>query len=99
MKYKTLKETPFALSDNKSFTKQTKVVSRKEFLKVDKSIPLLVTNQYQIYPEDFKDLELLRGRKIALVYISYLSGTENDIKEYFLDNMTMDKILNSYKTN
>lgn len=99
MKYKTLKETPFAILGSKSFTKQTKVVSRKEFLKVDKSIPLLVTNQYQIYPEDFKNLELLRGRKIALVYISYLSGIENDIKEYFLDNITMDNILNSYKTN
>ncbi|MFA7650736.1 MAG: hypothetical protein WCY06_10450 [Flavobacteriaceae bacterium] len=74
-------------------------MSRKDFLKVDKSIPLLVTNQYQIYPDDFKDLELLRGRKIALVYISYLSGVESDIKEYFLDDITIDKLLNSYNTN
>ena len=97
MKYKTLKSTPFALSNNRLFTKQTKIVNRDDFLKEDKFIPLLVRNQYQIYPDEFKDLKFFRNRKIAIVFIGYLSGTERDIKEYILDNQTINEILSSLK--
>lgn len=90
IKYKTLKETPFADTKNKfRFTNETKIVSRKEFLTDDELIPLLVCNQYKIYPDEFKNLKLLKGKEIALVGITYLSGCETNIENYYLDDMTI----------
>lgn len=67
------------------------------FFKSDILIPLLVTNQYQIYPNEFNDLELLQNRKIAIVNISYLSGIESEVKEYFLNEHIINKILSSFE--
>jgi len=90
IKYKTLKETPFATTKNEfHFTNETKIVSREEFLTEDDLIPLLVCNQHQIYPDEFKNLKLLYGKTIALVGITYLSGCESNIEEYYLDDMTV----------
>jgi hypothetical protein len=52
IKYKTHKESPFANTKNKfCFTKETKILSRGEFLTDDELIPLLVCNQNTIYPD------------------------------------------------
>jgi hypothetical protein len=90
VKYKTIKETPFATTKNKfHFTNKTKIVSKEEFLTEDDLIPLLVCNQYRIYPDEFKNLKKLQGKTIALVGITYLSGCETNIEEYYLDDMTI----------
>ncbi|TVR41222.1 MAG: hypothetical protein EA392_02050 [Cryomorphaceae bacterium] len=64
-------------------------MSRDEFLADDHLIPLLVCNQHRIYPDEFQDLKLLRGRTIALVGITYLSGVESNIEKYYLDDTTL----------
>lgn len=90
IKYKTLKETPFANTKNKfRFTNETNIVSREEFLIDDELTPLLVCNQYKIYPDEFENLKLLKGKEIALVGITYLSGCETNIEKYYLDDMTI----------
>jgi hypothetical protein len=45
-----------------------KIVDKSEFTANDQLMPLLVCDQHQIYPNDFQDLKLLRGKKIALTY-------------------------------
>lgn len=90
MKYKMLDNTP-RIKDMSNI----KIVTIEEFLEFDDLTPLLVCNQYQFYPEEFKDLKLLKDRKIALVGMTYLSGIETNIEEYFLDNYTIGELVSS----
>ncbi len=64
------------------------LVDREEFLTEDGRIPLLVYN-YQIYPDEFKTLKLLEGRRIGLIHKGYLSGRESEIREYYLNEENM----------
>lgn len=84
MKYKTVKETPSLKN-----TCSIKIVDKYEFLADDDLIPLLVCNQFRIYPDEYKDLKLLRHKKIALAGKLYLSGIETNIEEYYLDDFTI----------
>lgn len=84
MKYKTVENSP-KLRDMSSI----KLVSKAEFLQDDDLLPLLVCNQYRIYPDEFMDLKLLRHKNIALAGRTYLSGCESNIEMYYLDDFTI----------
>ena len=94
IKYKTLRITPFVTEKEKfDYTRVTKIVDRDRFLEIDDLTPLLVANQYRIYPDEFQNLELLRNRKIAIVGITYLCLIETPIKEFYLDDVTVQELL------
>ena len=87
MKYKALNTGPKI-----KWFKDFEYTDKERFLMEDEQIPLLVCN-YQIYPDEFKDLSQFKGRTIALIGIAYLSGRETEVKEYFLDERTIITLL------
>lgn len=87
MRYKALNTGPKI-----NWFKDFEYVDKERFLKEDGQVPLFVYN-YQIYPDEFKDLSQFKGRQVALLHKFYLSGREEEVREYFLNDDTIKTII------
>ena len=94
-KYKSLKSTyPMPLS---SFPDEVKFVGLEEFF--DEStpeIPLIVGTQIGFYPQDFLDLEVFKGREVAIMTKSVLSNVPYEPQVYFVDEETLEYLKQSF---
>lgn len=66
-------------------------VDEQTFLKIESNrIPLFIGTQYGLIPEKYADLDMFIGRKIGFTGKSLLSGAETEIKEYLVNEKTID---------
>jgi len=94
MKYKALKK---AYPPTVKFPENTSFVRSWTFKRSEKDrIPLFVGTQFGIFPKKYSSFKKFKGKKIAILGKSLLSGVQTDIKEYIINDETIKKIINNF---
>jgi len=71
------------------------IVDEITFLKLETNrIPLFIGTQFGVYPKKYADLEAFHGRKIGFIGKSLLSGVHTEIRDYIVDEHTLNIITN-----